>query len=154
MEVLLKFLHLTGPMLWFGAAVASMVMARSSRNATQEGRIAVYEGLARVYSIVIAPAAALAIISGLVWVGVTVTAGRGAVLGRPGATFMMVAGLVAAVLVIAVSLPAAHRRAALVKGQMDAKHQLALASVEKRLTISSMAAGTLLWMSVLGVLLP
>jgi len=149
--MLISFLHLLGPMLWLGGGVAAMLIAVSSKHESREAKVVVYRLLARVHALVIAPGAILTTISGLIWTTNIVTAGGGDQLGTPSMAIMQVGGLIAAVLVVAVALPTANRRAAIIKFDSSPDQDAILEQLRKRQIFASLVAGVLVVVSVWGV---
>lgn len=137
-------------MLWFGGAVSAMLIAFSSDDDTRDEKVVVYRLLARVHSMVIAPGAILTTISGLILTTNIVTAGGGDRLGTPGMAIMQVGGLIATVLVVAVGLPTANRRAAIIQLDGGPDQDAILAQLRKRQIFSSTLAGILVVLSVWG----
>ena len=127
-----------------------MLIAFSSDDDTRDEKVVVYRLLARVHSMVIAPGAILTTISGLILTTNIVTAGGGDRLGTPGMAIMQVGGLIATVLVVAVGLPTANRRAAIIQLDGGPDQDAILAQLRKRQIFSSTLAGILVVLSVWG----
>lgn len=148
--MLIRFFHYLGPMLWLGGAVASMVIASTTHQESREAKAALFRALARVHAIVIAPGALITAVSGIMLTMQMYAAGAGAALGQPGIALMQGAGIVAAVLVVAVSLPAANKRAAILKLPEDPVQDVMLAKLRTRQAWSSSLAGLMVVASLLG----
>ncbi len=128
-----------------------MLIGFSSKADSHEARVVVYRLLARVHALVIAPGAVLTLLSGVVLTTNIVTAGGGDRLGTPGMATMQVGGLIAAVLMVAVSLPTANRRAAIIKSGSGPEQDAILTQLRKRQIMASSIAGLLIIASVWGV---
>lgn len=150
--MLISFLHIIGPMVWFGGAVAAGLIAASSKDDSHEAKVVVYRLLARVHAVVIAPGAILTTISGLIWTTNLVTAGGGDHLGTPGMAIMQVGGLIAAVVAVAVGLPTANRSAAIIKFEPGPDQVAILAQLRKRQIFASITSGFLVVISVWGAI--
>lgn len=145
-----RFLHMLGQCLWIGGGIAAMTLAISSRGEHPALRTAVYRLLGRIQGVVIAPGAALTVLTGL-WLSMGLAqTDRSADLGKPGLATMQAAGLLAGILVLFVALPTANRlaRASL----PDEKGQLAPAfeRLRKRQMIVSSVAGVLAVLALAG----
>ena len=136
---------------WLGGGVAAMLIAISSNDDSHEAKVVVYRLLARVHAFLIAPGAIITTISGVILTTNIVTAGGGDRLGTPGMAIMQVGGLLAAVLMVAVSLPTANRRAAIIKFDSNPDQDAILAQLRKRQIFASLVAGILIVASVWGV---
>jgi hypothetical protein len=119
----LRFLHWVGIALWLGAQFTFMVWGPQTRASGLDAWAHTWKTLAKVQGFLVAPAAALATITGIVMTMQLV--GRHAELGQDTALWLMQAfGLLAAVVAVAVVTPLANRMAAyahasLASGQKD-----------------------------------
>ena len=104
-------LHLIGFTLWIGGALAAMVAGIASKREDRAGLGAVVRSQAAVQKILVAPGALLSVLSGLM-LTFAVTSLRG---GEHGFNFWLVlmqgTGLIGALLVLLVGLPAAAKLA-------------------------------------------
>ncbi len=154
MNSALLLLHLLGMSMWFGGALAAMVMAFGVSGASWEAKGAVYRLLARVHGRIIAPGALLTVLTGFLLIGSLVTRGLGAMLGQPGIIVMQTAGLIAALLVLAGGLPTANKAARIVSMQ-EAEGAPVVARLRKRQALVSSSAGVLFLVALIGaVVLP
>lgn len=134
------FLHLLGFTLWLGGAFASMVAGIASRAETRAGLGAVVRSQAAVHKIVVAPGALLTVLSGLI-LTFRVTARMGELVGFSfWLVLMQGAGIVAALLVLMVSLPTAARLGRLDPTGSDGVY---FDELRQRQRITSSIAGTL-----------
>src|SRR5262245_57219854 len=107
-----RFLHFLGFALWLGGGWATMAMAIAARRESAEAR----RILARVLpaaSSVVATGTALTLFGGLALAVTLANAGAGHTLATPGRMLMMGAGVLAALLVFTVNLPASFTLARL-----------------------------------------
>lgn len=121
--LLLRFLHMTGMCLWIGGMGAAMVIAVASRTESDTNG-ALVRMLGRIYTAIVAPGAALTVLTGLALTMSLAQRGASQVMGQPRIWVMQVTGLVAGVLVLGVALPAASGliRIASVEGGLDGPH--------------------------------
>ncbi len=154
MKSALLLLHLLGMSMWFGGALAAMVMAFGVSGAQWEAKATVYRLLARVHVRIIAPGALLTVLTGFLLIGSLVTRGLGAMLGQPGIIVMQTAGLIAALLALAGGLPTANKAARIVSMQ-QAEGAPVVARLRKRQALVSSSAGVLFLVALIGaVVLP
>lgn len=154
MKSALLLLHLLGMSMWFGGALAAMVMAFGVRGARWEAKATVYPLLARVHVRIIAPGALLTVLTGFLLIGSLVTRGLGDMLGQPGIIIMQTAGLIAALLALAGGLPTANKAARMVSMQ-EAEGAPVVALLRKRQALVSSSAGVLFLVALIGaVVLP
>lgn len=154
MKSALLLLHLLGMSMWFGGALAAMVMAFGVRGARWEAKVTVYPLLARVHARIIAPGALLTVLTGFLLIGSLVTRGLGDMLGQPGIIVMQTAGLIAALLALAGGLPTANKAARMVSMQ-EAEGAPVVARLRKRQALVSSSAGVLFLVALIGaVILP
>jgi hypothetical protein len=101
------FLHLLGFTLWLGGAIAAMIMGIAAKREDRHGLGAVVRAQASLMKVAIAPGAILAVLSGLILTfqlsGVDLT--RFSIR----LVIMQLAGIVAALLTLLISLPTATK---------------------------------------------
>ncbi len=154
MKSALLLLHLLGMSMWFGGALAAMVMAFGVSGARWEAKATVYRLLARVHVRIIAPGALLTVLTGFLLLASLVTRGLGDMLGQPGIIVMQTAGLIAALLALAGGLPTANKAARIVSMQ-EAEGAPVMARLRKRQALVSSSAGVLFLVALIGaVILP
>lgn len=154
MKSALLLLHLLGMSMWFGGALAAMVMAFGVSGARWEAKATVYRLLARVHVRIIAPGALLTVLTGFLLLASLVTRGLGDMLGQPGIIVMQTAGLIAALLALAGGLPTANKAARIVSMQ-EAEGAPVMARLHKRQALVSSSAGVLFLVALIGaVILP
>jgi len=146
------FLHVFGAALWLGASFAFMVIGPAARRMPLEAWAHTWITIARLQRVIVAPAAAVVTVTGIVLT--MALARRGFELGS--ATWLMVMqgfGLVAAIITLAFATPLANRMAAvarrsLEKGEMDP----AAERVRRAVAIASSISGAMmlvaLWFGV------
>ncbi|MFQ5550317.1 MAG: hypothetical protein ACE5FJ_03660 [Gemmatimonadales bacterium] len=149
--MLLRFLHFLSLMLWLGGAVAAMITASSVRHDSLELRARVYRILARIHALVIAPGAVVATLSGFLILASMYTAGVSDPLDSPRVVVMQAAGIIAALIVVAVALPTAHRRAAIAQLEESPEQTAVLAKLRVRQAVSSTTAGLLFVVALVAV---
>lgn len=112
------FLHVAGVAVWLGASLTFMVFGPAAKRMPLESWANTWITLARVQRILIAPACAVATVTGLV---LTMGLARGgAELGSMMWLMVMQAlGLIAAVLTIGFATPLANRMAAVAQRSLD-----------------------------------
>ena len=152
MRQLAVFLHVFGSALWLGASFAFMVIGPAAKRMPLEAWAHTWQAVARVQRVIVAPAAAIVVVTGLV---LTMSLARqGLQLGA--ATCLMVMqgfGLVAGIVTLAFVTPLMNRMAAVARRSLD-KGQVEPAAerVRKAIAISSSIAGALmlvaLWFGV------
>jgi hypothetical protein len=118
---MLRFLHWAGFSIWLGAQLTFMVWGPQSKNASLEAWAHSWKTLAKVQGFVIAPAAAVATITGIVMMMQLVSAHAEP---SPALWMMALFGLLAGVLAIGVVTPLVNRTAvwaqtSLAAGQKD-----------------------------------
>lgn len=104
-----RFLHVIGIALWLGGGAAALLLAGAAGRAAGAGRLDRLGLLSRTYGMTVAPGALLATVSGVALVMLASGQGLGSRLGAPAALGMEVLGLVAGLLEIFVTFPAAQR---------------------------------------------
>lgn len=130
--------------------MAAMALAILSRGEAPPVRAGVYRLLGRVQATLIAPGALLTVLSGL-WLTMSlVRSGMGAALGRPGLATMQGAGLVAALLVLLISLPTAGQLARAAVPDESGQLPPAFERLRKRQALISSIAGALAILALLG----
>jgi hypothetical protein len=119
----LRFLHWVGIAMWLGAQFTFMVWGPQTKASSLEAWAHTWKTLAKVQGFIVAPAAALATITGIVMTMQLV--GRQTELGQSTSLWLMQGfGLLAGVLAVAVVTPLANRIAvyahqSLAAGQKD-----------------------------------
>jgi hypothetical protein len=146
------FLHLLGAVLWIGGGAAAMVVSLSGRTYERAHQGVVARLIAAIYTRLIAPGAALAVVSGLF---LTMTymgaANRGEMDGNvsPWIMAMQGLGIVGAGIIFAVALPAASKSA-----RLDPVTQAApFDALRTRSKVAGMAAGTCAFVSLIASIL-
>ena len=110
--MLLRFLHYFGFALWMGGGWATMALVLKSRKETPAIRAGLFRVIPGAFG-VMAGGAAITALSGLALaVGLT-RVGLGARMGEPGIMVMQTAGLLGAIMVLAVGAPTARKLARL-----------------------------------------
>ncbi len=130
------FVHLLGFTLWLGGGVAAMFVGIASRSEDRASMGAVMRALAVMQRRVISPGAVLAVISGLV---LTFKVG-GMAAPSPWLMAMQGAGLVGALLNLAVMLPTASRAARIDPTGPNGAY---FDELRSRMRVVGMVAGTL-----------
>ncbi len=143
------FVHFLGFALWLGGGVAVMALAIRAGRDSAATRTALFRILPAAYN-VMALGAALTLLSGFVLALRLVRIGLGGRLGEPGITIMMASGVLGAIMVMAIALPASRHLATMASNETVATD---LERVRKRLAISGSVAGVLGLISLMGVTL-
>jgi len=124
---MLRFLHWAGFSIWLGAQLTFMVWGPQTRNASLEAWAHTWKTLAKVQGFIIAPAAAVATITGIAMMMQLVS-----LHAEPSPALWMMAlfGLVAGALAVLVVTPLANRvaawaQASLAAGQKDPRAERA-----------------------------
>jgi hypothetical protein len=134
------FGHFLGFVLWLGAGLASMQVARMSRNAQREELALLLAVLVRINNAMLLPGAVLTVITGLL-LTLQLYGGAVSAAGYPVPLMVMqAAGLVGAAIAIGVTFPATTRLARL---DPQGPHAAVFASLRRRVSISGMIAGLL-----------
>lgn len=100
---LIRFAHLMGFALWFGGAIAAMVLAIGARDETPAVRAGVYRLLARVQTMVVGVGAILVVVTGLL----LTMRGADELMREPRIWVMQATGLLGGLMVLLVGLPTA-----------------------------------------------
>jgi hypothetical protein len=140
MHGFLLFLHFFGFVLWLGGGMASMVVGVTAKNFAPDERLAAYRTTGKVQTRLVGPGALLVVISGMLLMMNSAYMSGGA---PPGwLSFMVAAGIIAAVITVVVTMPAASRLARL---ELDPRGELpeAFQGLRKRMVIFATIAGTL-----------
>lgn len=104
---------------WLGGALAAMMLVVSVRSEAVPVRALVYQLLGRLYARLVAPAALVAVLSGLALTMALAMQGFGPMLGSPRLVVMQTAGILAGLLVLLVGLPTANQLARLAAQAKD-----------------------------------
>ena len=146
------FLHVLGVALWLGASFAFMVIGPAAKRMPLEAWAHTWQTLAKVQRIIVAPAAAVTLVTGILLTMSLATSG----FEMGNALWLMIMqglGLLAGVIALIVATPLLNRMAALAqrsleKGQIDP----AAERVRRAAAIAGSVAGLLilvaLWFSV------
>ena len=140
MHGLLLFLHIFGFVLWLGGGMATMVVGVTSKHFAPDERLAAYRATGKVQTRLVGPGALVVVLSGgMLMMNSAYMAG-----GPPPGwlSLMMLCGIVAAVITLVVTMPAASRLARL---ELDPRGELpeAFHGLRKRMVIFATIAGTL-----------
>ena len=139
----LRFIHFFGLALWIGGAIAAMIMAISSRKESVDVRAGVFRLLANVQTIAIGIGSLMTLGSGLLLtVKLAQAVGAESVM-TPRILVMQVAGLVAGLLVLLVSIPTAVKIKALAVPTESGELLPAFERYRKRQAAVSSVAGAL-----------
>lgn len=141
MRGLWLFIHVSGIVMWLGAGMSSMIAGVVAKRFPPAERLAVYKAVGAVHRGLILPGAVAAILSGMVLAMPFMKSGGMAAV-RGWLDPMMIAGLLGAILVAAVSVPTASKLGRL---ELDARGQLpeTFARLRKRQVIGASIAGGL-----------
>ncbi len=140
---ILRFIHFFGSALWIGGAIAAMIMAISSRKESVDVRAGVFRLLANVQTIAIGIGSLMTLGSGLLLtVKLAQAVGAESVM-TPRILVMQVAGLVAGLLVLLVSIPTAVKMKALAVPTESGELPPAFERYRKRQAAVSSVAGAL-----------
>ena len=126
------FVHIIGFSLWLGGGLASMVAGVAAKSFSPENRLSAYRVLGAVQRILVGPGAVAVLLSGFILSTSYMSSGS-----VPGwLMLMMVAGLVAGILALALSVPTAAQLGRL---QVDPSGELpeSFAGLRKRLVIAA-----------------
>lgn len=139
MRGLWLFLHVSGVVMWLGAGMASMIAGVVAKRFAPAERLAVYRAVGAVHRGLILPGSIAAFFSGFALAGPMMAGGGMANLPQ-WLHIMMGAGTLGAILVWAVSVPAASKLGRL---ELDARGELpeAFARLRKRQVIGASIAG-------------
>lgn len=140
MHGLLLFLHIFGFVLWLGGGMASMVVGVTAKHFAPDERLAAYRATGKVQTRLVGPGALLVVLTGGLLMMNSAYMTGGAPPGWLG--LMMAAGLIAALITLVVTMPAASRLARL---ELDPRGELpeAFHGLRKRMVIFATIAGTL-----------
>ena len=140
MHGLLLFLHIFGFVLWLGGGMATMVVGVTSKHFAPDERLAAYRATGKVQTRLVGPGALVVVLSGGLLMMNSAYMQGGA---PPGwLSLMMLCGIIAAVITLVVTMPAASRLARL---ELDPRGELpeAFHGLRKRMVIFATIAGTL-----------
>jgi uncharacterized membrane protein len=132
--IVVRFLHLIGIGLWLGGGTAVLALGTAAGSAGA-GRAERLSLLSRLYGMIVGPGAVLATLSGIALTMLVSSRGEGARLGHPAAVGMEVLGLVAGVLEIFVTFPAAQRLGRLIAAAEPAEETRAGERLRRRVTV-------------------
>jgi hypothetical protein len=141
--------HFIGFMLWLGGGIATMIAGVTAKPFPAPERLAVYRVTSAVQRLLVGPGAVAVVISGLMLLRPFMRSGE----MPTGVGVMLVAGLLGAMIVIGLAVPAAAQLGRL---QLDARGELPerFVALRKRLVIVATAAGSLgllsLWAATVG----
>jgi hypothetical protein len=137
---LLLFAHVFGFVLWLGGGMASMVVGVTAKNFAPDERLSAYRATGKVQTRLVGPGALLVVLSG----GMLMMNSAYMQGGPPPGwlSLMMLCGIIAAVITLAVTMPAASRLARL---ELDPRGELpeAFHGLRKRMVIFATIAGSL-----------
>jgi hypothetical protein len=141
------FLHWLGWAVWLGAGITFMVWGPAVRNAELPVWAHTWDVLARIQRAIVAPACAVATLTGFVLS--MQYAQRGLSMGAKWIVIMQLLGIFAAILTIAIATPLANRMAflaakSLETGQRDPRAE----TVRRRLALASSLAGAFILVTV------
>lgn len=133
--------HWAGMILWLGPGIAGMFMNIRARRETPAARALLARFLAPVYGTLIGPGAMITAVTGVV---LTMRLARvGGAMASPGLIIMQGAGLVGALIVMFVVLPAAGRLARVAATVEGGDLPPVFNSLRKRIVVGSSVGGTL-----------
>jgi hypothetical protein len=141
--------HFIGFMLWLGGGIATMIAGVTAKPFPAAERLAVYRVTSAVQRLLVGPGAVAVVISGLMLLRPFMRSGE----MPTGVGVMLAAGLLGAMIVIGLAVPAAAQLGRL---QLDARGELPerFVALRKRLVIVATAAGSLgllsLWAATVG----
>jgi len=145
---MILFLHWAGWAVWLGAALTFMIWGPAAKQADLAVWAHTWDVLARIQRAIVAPACAVATVTGLVLS--MQYAQRGLAMGATWLVVMQVLGLLAAVLTLAIATPLANRMAFLAARSVEAGQRDPRAErVRSRLALVSSLAGTFILVTVL-----
>lgn len=141
MWALQLFLHQAGYAIWLGGALTFMVWGPAARNASLESWAHTWLTLAKLQRAVIAPAAAVATITGIT-LTMGLVKGDFDISAAPWLMVMQAFGLVAGLLTLGIATPLANRMALLARRSVEkgAKDPLA-ERVRSRLALAGSVSG-------------
>lgn len=139
----LRFIHFLGSALWIGGALAAMVVALGARNENVGVRAGAFRLLVSAHTLVIAPGALLALASGILLTMNLMTGGATELMAAPRIWVMQGAGLVGALLVLFIGLPAAVKMGGLAVPDESGSLSPAFERYRKRQAVVSSIAGVL-----------
>lgn len=145
------FLHFLGQILWLGAGLAAMVYGIAGKRETGPALAATVRGQVAVHKLLIAPGAFLVILSGVM---LSLRLYGSAMSGMAPSVWMMVmqaAGLLGALMVLALGLPTVARL-----GRVSPEGQTAplFQAIRRRYAMVSMISGTLGLLALLAASFP
>lgn len=149
----LRLLHFLGMAMWFGGALAAMIIVVNVRQKEWTVRAVVYPLLAKVHVVVVGPGALLTVVTGLLMMGVLVTGGMGEMMGRPSIIVMQTAGIVAGLIALLGGMPTAQAAARAASQDETPDNVSLLARLGKRQAMVSSTAGVLYLVALGGVVL-
>lgn len=138
MRGLWMFIHFAGFVAWMGAGLGAMTAGIVAKRFAPGERLAVYRVIGAMHGILVGPGAILVVLSGLLLAGPAMGEA-----GPPGwLVWMMLAGLLSALIVLILAVPAAAK---LGRMSLDARGELpeAFGRVRQRLVLSSSIGGGL-----------
>lgn len=147
------FLHWVGVILWLGGGVTGMLVSIRARDEPPATRAALARLMGPAYTGLVGPGAVLTAVSGIV---LTMRlAGGGMEMGSPGLMLMQGAGLIGALVVLVVVLPAASRMGRVAR-DLERGGQLTgtFAALRRRLVVGSSIGGSLGVLALIGALWP
>lgn len=150
MTGLVRFLHLLATAAWLGGALATMTLIVTVRSEPVPVRALAYQLSSRLYARLVAPAALVAVLSGLALTMALAMQGFGAMLGSPRLVVMQAAGIIAGLLVLFVGLPTANKLAQLAAQAKDTLPP-EFEEVRKRQAIVQSVAGVLIIIALYAV---
>ncbi|MBI4502800.1 MAG: hypothetical protein HY700_16760 [Gemmatimonadetes bacterium] len=147
---MIRFLHYFGFALWMGGGWATMALVVKSRKETAATRVGLFRLLPASFG-VMAGGAAITVLSGVALAMRLSRLGLGARLGEPGLILMQAAGLLGAVMVLALGAPTARKLAKLAaieplppEFERLRKRQAAVSSVAGVLGLLALVGATLM----------
>jgi len=136
--------HVAGFSLWLGAGAASMLAGMTARQFPPAERLAAYRLSGRVHSLLVGPGVVLTLFSGLLLVRPFMSADM-----TGGLAIMLLAGLIAGLVTLFISLPTAQRLARL---ELHASGELppSFRALRARQAVAGAIAGGLAILALLG----
>jgi hypothetical protein len=142
------FVHVIGFTLWLGGGIATMVAGVAAKRFAPSERLKAYQLIGAIQRLLVGPGAVAVVLSGLALSQAYMRSGA----VPPWLGMMMIAGLVGAVVALAISVPTASRLSRLAvdaRGELPPafqvlrKRQILAASVAGGFGLLAMAAATL-----------
>lgn len=142
------FVHVIGFTLWLGGGIATMVAGVAAKRFTPSERLKAYQLIGAIQRLLVGPGAVAVVLSGLALSQAYMRSGA----VPPWLGMMMIAGLLGAVVALAISVPTASRLSRLsvdARGELPPafqvlrKRQILAASIAGGLGLLAMAAATL-----------